>query len=104
LDDHEPVIASLELYVESHEDEYDKPNLQVGLLISSINDDKIQREEQQINHVELNQQETLSLHILVVVQEWFDEIVATRDSNFGSTRDLPLRIATRGATFGSTRR
>jgi hypothetical protein len=30
-------------------------NLQVGMLISSINDDKIQNEEQQISHAELNQ-------------------------------------------------
>jgi hypothetical protein len=63
LDDHEPVIAPLEPYAEFHEDEDEEPNLQVGSLIPSINDDKIQKEEQQISHAELNQQETLSLHI-----------------------------------------
>jgi hypothetical protein len=40
----------------------------VGSLISSSDDDKFQKEEQQISHVELNQQETLSLHIPMVIQ------------------------------------
>jgi len=49
LDDHETVIAPLGPYAEFNEDENEGPNLQVGLLISSINDDKIQKEEQQIS-------------------------------------------------------
>jgi hypothetical protein len=51
-----------------------KRNLQVGSLVPSNDDDKIQKEEQQISHAELNQHETLSLHIPTVVQEQFDEI------------------------------
>jgi hypothetical protein len=74
LDDHEPVITPLEPYAKFHEDE--ELSLQVGLLVPSSEDDKIQKEEQQINHAELNQQEALSLHIPAVVfgHEQFDEI------------------------------
>jgi hypothetical protein len=35
----------------------------VDSLVPSSDDDKIQKEEQQISHAELNQHETLSLHI-----------------------------------------
>jgi hypothetical protein len=41
LGDQEPVVAELESYVELHENEDEEMNLQVGLVVSSINDDKI---------------------------------------------------------------
>jgi len=74
LDDHEPIFAPLELYVDFHEDEYEELSFQVDSLVPSSDDDKIQKEEQQISHVELNQHETLSLCIPRMVQEQFDEI------------------------------
>jgi len=61
-------------YAKFHEDKDEEPNLQMGSLISSINDDKIQKEEKQISHAELNQQETSSLHIPIVIQEQLDWI------------------------------
>jgi hypothetical protein len=58
----------------SIENEVEELNLQVGLVILSSDDDKIQEREQQVNHAELNQQETQSLHIPEVVQEQFDHM------------------------------
>jgi hypothetical protein len=76
LDDRESVITPLEPYAKFHEDEDEdeKSSLQVGLLIPSNHDDKFQKHEQQINHAELNQLDSLSLHIPMVIQEQFIEI------------------------------
>jgi hypothetical protein len=64
-----------EPYAKFHEDKDEEPNLQMGSLISSINDDKIQKEEKQISLAKLNQQETSSLHIIpIVIQEQLDRI------------------------------
>lgn len=75
MDDLEPVVAPLESYVELYEDEVEKLNFEVGLLVSSIDDDNFQEEEQHINRVELDEQKTLSLPIPLVVQEHFDQIL-----------------------------
>jgi hypothetical protein len=72
LGDHEPVIAPIGSFVEFHENEDEEPNFQVGLLVPSSDDHKIQKEQQQISHAELDQRETLSLHIPAVVREQFD--------------------------------
>jgi hypothetical protein len=72
LDDHEPIIAPLGPYEKFYEDEFKEMSLQVGSLAPSSDDDKIQNEEQQISHEELNQPKTLSLHIPIVIQEQFD--------------------------------
>ena len=42
------------------------------MLVSSIYDDEIQQEEQQIGDADLNQQEPLLLHVPIFVQEQFD--------------------------------
>lgn len=44
-----------------HEDEAQNPVFQVILLVPYIYDDRVQEEKKQINHVELDQQETLSM-------------------------------------------
>jgi hypothetical protein len=74
LDDQELVAAKLESYVEFHETEVEGMNLQVGLLVHSSDDDKFQEKEQQVNHAELNHQETSALHIPTMVQEQFDQL------------------------------
>jgi hypothetical protein len=74
LDDQEPVVAKLEPCTEFHKYEARESGFQVCSLVSSINDDKIQQEEQQTNDADLNQQESLPLHIPTVVQEQFDQI------------------------------
>jgi hypothetical protein len=55
LGDHKPIVAKLEPCAEFHKDEDQEPSFQVCSLVSSINNDKIQHEEQHINDVDLNQ-------------------------------------------------
>jgi hypothetical protein len=74
LNDQEPVAAPLESYAEFHEDEGEELSVQECSLVHSSDDDKFQEEEPQVNHVEINQQETSSLHIPTVVQEQFDQL------------------------------
>lgn len=46
LDDHRPVVTPIESRAMFHEDEVVKKNFQVGLLVPSIDGDKVEDEEQ----------------------------------------------------------
>jgi hypothetical protein len=74
VNDQEPVVAPFESYVEFQEDEGEDLSVQECSLVHSNNDDNFQQEEPQVNHVEINQQETSSLHIPAVVPEQFDQL------------------------------
>jgi hypothetical protein len=65
-----------------HENEVEELNIQVGLLVPSSDDDKIQEKEQQISHAEFNQQEILSLHIPAVFKNNLISYHCNRGSNF----------------------
>ena len=74
LNDQEPIVAPLESYAEFHEDEGEELSVQESSLVHSSDDDKFQEEDPQVNHVEINQQETSSLHIPTVFQEQFNQL------------------------------
>jgi hypothetical protein len=67
-------------------------NVQVGLVIPSSDDDKIQEEEPQVNHVEIDQQETSSLHIPTMVSEQFDQIPSQQEEPLLVQLEDPLTI------------
>jgi hypothetical protein len=74
LNDKEPVSAPLESYAKFHEDGGETLSVQECSLVHSSDDDKFQEGEPQVNHVEINQQETSSLHIPAIIQEQFYQL------------------------------
>jgi hypothetical protein len=88
LDDHPLVVAPLESYAEFHEYEAEELSLQVSLLVPFNDDDKIQKEEQQIRCTKLNQQKLY----LFTSQKWFKNssmrYLCSRGSNFWSNKKM----------------